>query len=161
MRNELIPDADVEAALPESFWAKVMPEPNSGCWIWIGASNITGYGQFGHRGKVRTAHRVIYETLFGPQLGLEIDHLCHIPACVNPSHLEAVTKQENNRRRRKSELGKGNRKKTHCPNGHPLSGSNLETRIQRNGWHQRRCIICRNANQRKYNKKQRACQCVS
>lgn len=134
--------------LPKSFLAKVLPEPNSGCWLWDGSWNTTGYGNYWFGGKCHTAHRFLYETLFGPQPGLEIDHKCRQPCCVNPDHLEAVTVAENNRRR--VGLGKANRKKTHCRNGHPLSGDNLEIVVVPGG-QKRRCIICRNANQRAYN----------
>jgi hypothetical protein len=149
MRNELVSDADVEKALPVTFMNKVLPEPNSGCWLWDGSVNTTGYGTYWFAGKTHTAHRFLYETLFGPQPGLEIDHKCRLPCCVNPRHLEAVTVAENNRRR--VGLGKGNRKKTHCAKGHELAGDNLETITTPQGHTKRRCILCRNANQRAYN----------
>jgi hypothetical protein len=47
------------------------------------------------------AHRVYWERANGPVPdGLEIDHLCYTPACVNPAHMETVTHGENLRRRR-------------------------------------------------------------
>lgn len=64
------------------------------CWIWL-RSTIRGYGQI--RGGL--AHRAYYERLIGPiSLGLELDHLCRIPACINPAHMEPVTHAENMRR---------------------------------------------------------------
>jgi DNA-binding transcriptional regulator YiaG len=65
------------------------------CWIHRGALNHAGYGQvFG-----KTAHRRAWEEAHGliPH-GLEIDHLCRVRACVNPDHLELVTRAENCRR---------------------------------------------------------------
>jgi hypothetical protein len=45
------------------------------------------------------AHRWAYEHFIGPiPAGLEIDHLCRVRHCVNPAHLEPVTKSENRRR---------------------------------------------------------------
>lgn len=70
------------------------------CWPWRGALRPTGYGTFTlRRGSWRTskpAHRAVYELLVGPiPEGLEIDHLCSNPGCVNPEHLEPVTHLEN------------------------------------------------------------------
>jgi hypothetical protein len=56
----------------------VSPEPNSGCWLWLGGT-AEGYGSFhlpNPRRKV-LAHRFIYETMRGAiPSGLEIRHKC-------------------------------------------------------------------------------------
>lgn len=65
------------------------------CWLWLGGHLQSGYAM----GSRTTAHREVYEKMRGPiPPGLEIDHLCRNRGCVNPSHLEAVTHQENIRR---------------------------------------------------------------
>lgn len=82
------------ATLMERFWAKVERDP-SGCWLWTASLADGGYGHFG-RWK---AHRYAYETLVEPvPHGLDLDHLCRVRHCVNPSHLEPVTRAENLRR---------------------------------------------------------------
>lgn len=78
--------------LIERFYNKFIPEPNSGCWLWIGCIISTGYGNIalGKRqdGHV-LAHRLSYELHKGPiPNGLVIDHLCRTHSCVNPAHLE-------------------------------------------------------------------------
>lgn len=72
---------------------------SSGCWVWQRNLSYDGYPLTLFEGKERAAHRMFYHLHKGaiPQ-GLELDHLCRIPACVNPNHLQVVTKSENQRR---------------------------------------------------------------
>lgn len=76
-------------------------DPDTGCWNWIGDKDALGYGRLRERGSKRRllAHRVSWESVNGrvPE-GLELDHLCRNPPCVNPDHLEAVTHLVNMRR---------------------------------------------------------------
>lgn len=69
--------------LPQTFWAKV--EKTDTHWLWTGAHQSRGYGSFAIAGKTYQAHRLAYETAYGPiPDGLTIDHLCRVPSCVNP-----------------------------------------------------------------------------
>lgn len=113
-----------DARLPDRFWDKVQPEPNTGCWFWTAGCNGGGYGAITWNGKQIDSHRLVYQETVGPiGAGLEIDHLCRVRCCVNPAHLEAVTRRVNVLR------GKGpsavNAKVTHCKRGHALSGDNV------------------------------------
>jgi hypothetical protein len=129
------------------FWAKVnrdgpIPEyaPDLGpCWIWTAGLSGRGYGQFsGAAGRVK-AHRWAYENEHGPVPdGLDLDHLCHVPACVRPSHLEPVTRSENLRRgyAAMASLGQARERPTHCKRGHEFTAEN--TRIDKRG-----CRCCR------------------
>lgn len=90
----------------DRFWAKV--SEGESCWQWTAATNGRGYGRFSHgpmRGQTHElAHRFAYEALVGPiPVGLTVDHLCENKRCVNPAHMELVTRAENTRRRHERE----------------------------------------------------------
>lgn len=78
----------------ERFWFKV--DKSGECWIWTGARNIHGYGHLEVDGRFIKAHRFSWGLANGPiPDGLEIDHMCHTPACVNPAHLQLATRKLN------------------------------------------------------------------
>jgi hypothetical protein len=84
----------------QRFWAKVEKTPT--CWLWIAYVNpSTGYGQFGlTHGVMVGAHRFSYELVHGPVPdGFDVHHMCLTRRCVNPDHLEAVSRAENLRLR--------------------------------------------------------------
>jgi hypothetical protein len=142
--------------LPSRFWAKVIAVRHdhmpSACWTWVGSRNPEGYGLSNIKSQVLMAHRMSWMALVGPiEDGLQLDHLCRVHACVRPAHLDPVPCRENTLRG----IGPSacNARKTHCANGHLLSGSNL--RII-NG-DRRECVECRRAwnrkNMRRYRKR--------
>lgn len=142
--------------IEDRFWAKVEVEANTGCWHWAAYLSDGGYGIFAFNGRAGGAHRFAYEHFVGPiPEGLTIDHLCRVRECVNPDHLEPVTQSENARRGDHRNKGDANRRKTHCPQGHPYDRGNTRHAVQAGGHKERRCVTCIRDRSRKYYYKNR------
>lgn len=128
--------ADVAAHAIERIMSYVSPEPNTGCWLWTGTVDEHGYGKTSLYGHPLPAHRALYGLLVAPvPRELDMDHLCRMHPCVNPVHLEPVTRLVNLMR------GKtfipAQVAQTHCLRGHEFNADN--TRVWRR---QRRCRAC-------------------
>lgn len=124
-------------ALPARIQDKIAPEPNSGCWLWTSEVGAGGYGRVWFERRAAMAHRVVYELTVGPiPVRLTLDHLCRVRNCVNPSHLEPVAFEENVLRG--DSFSARYARRTHCPKGHALSGSNVYRRSD----HGRACHEC-------------------
>lgn len=127
------------------------------CWLYAGGKSPKGYGHvtlhFIEDGKQKRksvyAHRVMYESEVGLiPTDMEIDHLCNIPACINPAHLEVVTGREN--LMRGNSFSSINARKTHCKRGHEFTPENTAI-VTKGKYTMRNCIACRRIlNRRKY-----------
>lgn len=147
---------ETKAADPmEALWPRIMAEPNTGCWLWIGTTDKLGYGRLWWEGRPSLAHRVVYNAAKAPiPNGLSLDHLCRNPTCVNPDHLEPVTHKVNVLRG--EGFGAKNKRKMHCDNGHPFTEVNTIERTDGSGW--RACRTCRNAANAAYHQRKIAAQ---
>jgi len=126
---------------------------DDGCHLWSGYITEWGYGRISHRGVARSAHRVAYLLATGSlPADMDVDHLCHTRddscpggvtcrhrRCVNPDHMELVTRAENSRRafpvRRPT-----------CKNGHERNETNVYAVAGRS----RSCRVCNAAAARRY-----------
>jgi hypothetical protein len=129
----------VTAAI-DRFWEKV--DRSGDCWLWTGCRATTGYGRFNVDGRVQQAHRWLLESLRNEPIPreLDVDHLCRVRQCVNPEHLEVVTRAENMKRapymrqRSRAEM---------CRNGHDDWVPKMY-----NGTEYRMCRTCNNEGSR-------------
>lgn len=137
----------------------------SNCWVWLGAKvsklPSKAYGQYWDSGLKKNvlAHRYAYERTVGPiPTNLEIDHLCRNTACVNPSHLEPVTRSVNTRRGiSKDVTASRNKAITHCPRGHEYNENNTRFKEMNGGLYVSRiCKACHNSRTRKFKALKRA-----
>lgn len=118
------------------FWYYVTKAGPDECWLWTGAPGDDGYGQFQVDGKKIPPFVYAYRSLVGPVPdGLVPDHLCRTPLCVNPGHIEPVSRRENVLRGI-SPLAV-NAKKTECGRGHQFDEAN--TYVWKGGRHCRAC----------------------
>ena len=96
----------------DSHWSRSADRKNPGKWLklfvenknwpedcveWPGAKNRSGYGKVQYLGKQRTAHRVIYQLVYGDIADdILIRHRCvKSRSCVNPLHLQSGTAADN------------------------------------------------------------------
>lgn len=145
---------------PEAFVRRTLQRhtvTDSGCWLYAGSTTRDGYAQANYKGAdgkqfAVYVHVLAYQDANGDLTdGMEVDHVCHDSEmcqettacphrrCIRPDHLAQVTGQAN--RDRTTAPPSLNRRKTHCPSGHPYDT------VERAG--NRRCSTCRTEDKRR------------
>lgn len=110
------------------------------CWISNRARQPNGYTKMCHLGKTWLTHRFAYTVFVGDiPPGMQLDHLCRVRPCCNPTHLDPVTPRENLLRGDTSTARQV--AATHCPRGHKYSPENTYRRPD--GSNKRDCLTCR------------------
>lgn len=144
----------------DRFWSKVNKDgplpPIAGwtlgcCWLWTAGLDGHGYGHFDNKG----AHRVAFYLTHGYWPPNDLDHLCRVLACVNPAHVEPVTRRVN--LLRGNTITARNAAVTHCPAGHEYTLENTRLQVRR-GTVGRKCRICHRLSQRARYRRQNGVQ---
>ena len=146
MAKSLLPVRRYGRTLAERFHDYAMPEPNSGCWLWLGSWDPRKYGQLRVGKKLRAASHVSLELAGTPvPMGMFACHRCDTPPCVNPAHLFIGTQRDNiadslrKGRMKAPPLAKpGQGRKLRCPRGHDYADAYL---VKGKGWQQ--CRECK------------------
>lgn len=103
-------------------------DPDFACWLWTGkVDKLDGRPIVWLGKRPIAAHRYVFERELGPipsdpddpSEKLELDHTCCRPACVNPTHMEPVTREENEKRKN----WRYRARLTRCKRGHNIAGA--------------------------------------
>jgi hypothetical protein len=152
-----------ESRSPEELLSHLLsrttPGPG-GCLLWTGYVSADGYSRASYQRVGWVGSRLVYTLARGPiPHGYEIDHTCHSLAsdcderndclhrrCLNPEHLEAVSREDHIARRR-----------TSCKRGHEFNLANA--RRGRDGqWH---CRLCQRVRQAEGRRRRRLAEAAS
>lgn len=119
--------------LLDRFLNKCSPEPNSGCWLWLGSVRPPGYGQiWDGEQTMESAHRTAHKLFVGKiPTGSSVLHKCDVMSCVNPDHLFLGTAQDN--RTDMQNKKRGTRSKNGLPYGVSRHRKKFKVQLRRNG----------------------------
>lgn len=91
-------------------------ECGCGCWVWTGSADSNGYAKMKLRGVTTQVHRFTWQVVHGEITDdLTVDHLCdRHRRCVNPAHMELITRSENSTRANVRRWAEGERDRSLC-----------------------------------------------
>ncbi len=112
------------SALRNKLERESIPEPNSGCHLWLRAVRGHGYGVLWWEGGLVDVHRLSWAEANGPiPPGNVICHRCDVRLCINPAHLFLGTQADN--LRDMALKGRASRKARAWPRGEKNRGAKL------------------------------------
>ena len=92
---------NITPTIEARYWAKVQVGDTDNCWPWTGKTHRDGYGEIqirivgGAKKTLRATHIALWlEGQFVPP-GMQANHTCDNPPCVNPHHLYVGTQRQN------------------------------------------------------------------
>lgn len=116
-----------------------MPEPNSGCWLWLRGLSTTGYAVWMiDKRQWRVSHLALLTRGIHVPPKYDACHRCDNPVCVNPDHLFVGTRKDNMQDAKAKGRMKGPPALLVCSRGHAMSGDNIY--VGNDGG--RRCRAC-------------------
>jgi hypothetical protein len=80
----------------DNIMSNTIRDEESGCLLYTGALDKDGYPRISLQGKKRLGSHIVFELSRGviPEAH-EVDHICHVRRCIEPTHLRALSHQEN------------------------------------------------------------------
>lgn len=143
----------MSTALQTLIENKSIAIPFSGCWIWMGSLDTSGYGQLTHKGQHMRAHRASFASFKNQQdRPLLVCHTCDVRACVNPDHLYSGDYKDNRRDMiNRSGWAHPYAARTACFRGHEYQEGSF--RISLDG--SRACRVCHKEWKQAYRSKQK------
>lgn len=144
MRKQPIPMNRRSLAL---FFSKIEVD-YSGCWLWKAALSSSCYPTFAGENAHRVSYRWFVAEIPKP---LTVDHICFVPTCVNPAHLQLLTRADNSRRQRRLMPLDALQE---CKYGHPLPES-LRVGNKRGGGIYRFCVLCKRESYKRHDLKRK------
>src|SRR5215471_12710423 len=80
----------------QNIFSRTIRDDENGCLLFTGALDKDGYPRISLEGETGLGSQVVFKLYYGAiPAGHEVDHICHVRRCVEPSHLRLLTHRQN------------------------------------------------------------------